>query len=78
MRSNTITKHKNTKTKLEQEHIGVETECQTSKTGKSYMKPYRERTTNDFCEHWYYSQASYKDDHELLGYQLFEEGEDVM
>jgi len=29
------------------------------------MKPYRERTTNDFCEHWYYSQASYKGDHEL-------------
>jgi len=26
MRSNTITKHKNTKTKLEQKHIGVETE----------------------------------------------------
>jgi len=25
MRSNTITKHKNTKTKLEQKHIGVET-----------------------------------------------------
>ena len=39
------------------------------------MKPYRERTTNDFCEHWYYSQASYKGDHELLGYQPFEEGE---
>jgi len=36
------------------------------------MKPYRERTTNDFCEHWYYSQASYKGDHELLGYQPFE------
>ena len=28
-----------------------------------------------FCEHWYYSQASYKGDHELLGYQPFEEGE---
>jgi len=27
------------------------------------------------CEHWFYSQASYKDDHELLGYQPFEEGE---
>jgi len=39
------------------------------------MKPYRERTTNDFCEHWYYSQASYKGDHELLGYQPCEEGE---
>ena len=39
------------------------------------MKPYRERTTNDFCEHWYYSQASYKGDHELLGYQPCEDGE---
>jgi len=27
-----------------------------------------------FCEHWYYSQASYKGDHELLGYHPFEEG----
>jgi len=26
-------------------------------------------------EHWYYTQASYKDDHELSGYQPFEEGE---
>ena len=40
------------------------------------MKPYRERTTNDFfCKHWFYSQASYKGDHELLGYQPCEEGE---
>jgi len=31
-----------------------------------------------FCEHWYYSQARYKGDHELLGYQPFEEGKDVM
>jgi len=28
-----------------------------------------------FCEHWYYSQASYEGDHELLGDQPFEEGE---
>jgi len=27
------------------------------------------------CEHWYYTQASYKDDHELSGYQPCEEGE---
>jgi len=27
------------------------------------------------CEHWYYSQASYKGDHELLGYKPCEEGE---
>ena len=51
-------------------YTGVETA-----TGKSYMKPNRERTTNDFCEHWYYSQASYKGDNELLGYQPCEEGE---
>ena len=38
------------------------------------MKPYRERTTNDFCERWYYTQVSYKGDHELLGYQPWEEG----
>jgi len=31
-----------------------------------------------FYEHWYYSQASYKDDHELSGYQPFEEGKDMM
>ena len=30
----------------------------------------RTTTTNDFCEHWYYSQASYKGDHELLGYTM--------
>jgi len=29
-----------------------------------------------FCEHCYYSQASYKGDHELLGYQPCEEGEE--
>ena len=28
-----------------------------------------------FCEHWFYSQLSYKGDHELLGYQPFEERE---
>ena len=28
-----------------------------------------------FRQHWYYSQASYKDDHELLGYQPCEKGE---
>jgi len=43
------------------------------------MQPYRERKTNDFYEHWYYTtQASYKDDHELSGYQPCEEGEDMM
>jgi len=26
------------------------------------------------CEHWYYTKASYKDDHELSSYQQFEEG----
>ena len=26
------------------------------------------------CEHWYYSQASYKGDHELSGYTPCEEG----
>ena len=32
-----------------------------------------------FYEHWYDSQASYKGDHELLGYQPYEEleGRDV-
>jgi len=33
------------------------------------MKLYRERTTKGFCGHWYYTQASYKGDHELSGYQ---------
>jgi len=57
MSINTITKHKNTKTKLEKNIYGWK---QSEKaTGKSYMKPYRERTTNDFCEHWYYSKVSY-------------------
>ena len=34
-----------------------------------------ERITNDFCEYWYYTQAGYKDDHELSDYQPCEEGE---
>jgi len=28
-----------------------------------------------FCERWYYIQVRYKGDHELLGYQPYEEGE---
>ena len=31
-----------------------------------------------FCERWYYTQVSYKGDHELLGYQPWKRGEDVM
>ena len=39
------------------------------------MKFYKEHTTKDFCGHWYYTQASYKGDHELSSYQPCDEGE---
>ena len=42
------------------------------------MKLYRERTTKDFLWTlviWYYTQASYKGDHELSSYQPCDEGE---
>ena len=60
---NTITHHKNTKTELEQKHRGGNTVKQ--------QQVIWNRTENGqqmiFCKHWYYSQASYKGDHELLG-----------
>ena len=42
---------------------------------KHYMKLYTERTTKDFLWTLYYTQASYKDDHELSSYQPCDEGE---
>jgi len=73
MRSNTNKTNKITT--VEKQH-NIYSGGESNKTGKSYIKPYRERTTNDFfCERWYYIQVSYKGDHELLGYQPCEEGE---
>jgi len=50
MSINTITKHKNTKTKLEKYNIYGWKQSEKA-TGKSYMKPCRTRTTNAFFEH---------------------------
>ena len=61
MRSN-IT-HKNTKIKLEQKKSRSGNRVKLA-TGKSYMN--RENAQQMIsCEQWYYTQASYKDDHEL-------------